>query len=62
MFVSHTRIAASTLSTNDNVTTIKQLEMAEAILVALLARMGDNAGYASNLAQLRETLAKLKAQ
>ena len=62
LVVSHNRLARTALATNDKVGAIKQLEMAEAILVALLARVGDNAQYTRDQAQVREFLARLRAQ
>ena len=56
------RLARIALETNNKVGAIKQLEIGEAILVALLTRVGDNAQYTHDLAQLREALAILRAQ
>ena len=59
---SYRRLAATALLANDKAGAIKQSEIAEAILVALLARVGDNAEYTRDLADIRWALARLKAQ
>ena len=62
LFRSHLRFAQTAFKANDKVGTIKQFEMAEAVFVDLLARVGDNANVQRDLAGVRRLLAQLRAQ
>ena len=58
--ISHDRLARVAKASGDMAGAIREFEAGEAILVALIARVGDHPGFARDLAQVRGELARLR--
>ncbi len=62
LFVSHDRMARIAKASGDVAGAIREFEAGEAILVALLARVGDHPGFVRDLAQVRREIARLRGE
>jgi tetratricopeptide (TPR) repeat protein len=62
LFISHAKFAQFNEASGDVAGAIHEFEAGEAILVALIARVGDHPGYARDLADVREEIARLRGK
>lgn len=62
LYASHERLGLVAEDLGDVAGAIREFEAGEAILLALIARVGDNPGFARNLAQVRADIARLQGQ
>ena len=62
LFISHAKFAQFNEASGDVAGAIAEFEAGEAILVALLTRVGDHPGFVRDLAQVRREIARLRGE